>query len=141
MAKTFFKSILSILLIFSLFFACASCVLLPKGITIIDAKIAAGLDKKFMPVNIAEVFPAQTQKVICWFKWKDAKINTEITAKWRYLTSDVQVLSHIFNIPKIAGAGGVVLSMPNNKTLPSGLYEVSLIFGKRTIKSLRFRIE
>jgi hypothetical protein len=117
------------------------CSIMDRPIKIIDARIVTGVDDKLMPVDITDVFPAGTAKVSCWFKWQDAKINTQILVKWHYVTDDVHILDYDFNIPKKDGMGSVSLTMPEGKTLPAGSYKVDLILDKNTIRSLAFKVE
>lgn len=117
------------------------CSLLNRDITIIDAKIVTAVDDKLMPVKIADIFPNGTSSLSCWFKWREARINTQIIAKWHYVTDDVHILDHSFNIPKRDGMGSVMLSMPEGKTLPQGDYKVDLFLGKRLLRSLTFKVE
>lgn len=133
--------ILFIAFILCVFFV-ASCSLIKRPeITIVDAKIVTGLDANLMPVKITDVFPNNTSKVGCWIEWKDAQVNSQITVKWHYLTDDIHVLDHVLNIPKKDGTGGVILNMPEGKTLPSGMYKVELFLGERLLKSLTFKVE
>ena len=130
-----------ILYLFAFSMLCA-CDLGPKQkINIIDAKIAAGIDEKLMPINITNLFPKGTEKVFCWFSWKSTQVNTEIIASWRYVTDDIAILDYTFTIPRKEGQGSVALKMPEGKTLPSGVYNVDLNLGKHTLKSLKFKIE
>lgn len=130
-----------ILILFAFILSLPACSLLKRDITITDAKIVAGVDEKLMPVKVTDVFPRGTSKVSCWFRWRDAKINTQILAKWHYVTDDVHILDYNFNIPKKDGMGSVMLSMPEGKTLPQGSYQVELFLGKRLIISLAFKVE
>ena len=133
------KILIPVLLVFGL--ALSGCSLLDRDITITDAKIAADVDENLMPVKVTDLFPKGTSKVSCWFQWRDAKINTQVLAKWHYVTDDVHILDYNFNIPKKDGSGSVVLSMPEGKILPSGSYKVGLYLNKRLLKSLTFKVE
>ncbi len=130
-----------VLILFAAFIALSGCSFLNRDITITDAKIVTGVDEKFMPVKIMEVFPSGISNVSCWFQWRNAKINTQIFTKWHYVTDDVHILDYNFNIPKKDGMGSVMLSMPEGKVLPQGSYKVALYSGKRLIKSLTFKVE
>jgi hypothetical protein len=62
--------------------------------------------------------------------------------KWYYVTDDVPIYDYNLNIPKRDGIANVVLSMPEGKNLPSGLYKVDIFSGKkRLFKTLTFEIE
>lgn len=122
-------------------FVLPGCGLLGRDITITDAKIVTGVGENLMPLKIVDVFAKGTSNVSCWFQWRNAKINTQLLAKWHYVTDDVHILDYNFNIPKKDGMGSVVLSMPEGKTLPSGSYKVGLYLGKTLLKSLNFTIE
>lgn len=133
-----------IVFIFAIFFilcTLSACGLKGGGVKLTDAKIVTAIDEKLMPVKVTDTFPKGTSKVSCWIQWKNAKINTQILAKWHYVTDDTHVLAYSFTIPKKEGTGGVTLSMPEGKKLPLGLYRVNLFLGKRLLKSLTFRIE
>jgi len=104
-------------------------------------EIVNAVDENLMPVKIMDVFPKGTSKVSCWIQWRDAKINTQILAKWHYVTDDIPILDYVFTIPKKEGMGSVTLTMPDGKNLPSGQYRVEIVLGKRVLKSLAFRIE
>jgi hypothetical protein len=125
-----------------IFFILSGCSSLHKEkINITDAKIVTGVDEKLMPVEVLDVFPKDTAKVSCWFKWQGAKVGTEITAKWYFITDDIHVLDYQFNIPRKEGSGSVSLAMPEGKALPSGLYRIDLVERKRVLKSLTFKVK
>ena len=130
-----------ILILSAAILALPGCSFLNTDITITDAKIATGVDENLMPVKVTDVFPKDATKVSCWFQWRNAKINTQVLAKWHYVTDDVHILDYNFNIPKKDGNGSVVLSMPEGKTLPSGSYRVELYLGKNLLRSLNFKVE
>ncbi|MFA4981861.1 MAG: hypothetical protein WC592_05260 [Candidatus Omnitrophota bacterium] len=103
-------------------------------------KTAMGVDDKYMPVNPMNVFPDGTTRIFCWFSWKDARKDVKILARWRYVTDDISILDYTFAIPRKEGSGSVSLAMPEGKTLPPGLYRVTLNAGHRELKSLEFNI-
>jgi len=109
-------------------------------IHLLDAKIASGVDDKYMPVNITNVFPEGTQKAFLWFSWKDAAKDVKIMARWTYVRDNIPVLDYPFIIPREEGQGSVALTMPEGKALPSGLYRVTLEFDKRELTSLTFKV-
>ncbi len=76
----------------------------PQKITLTDAKIVTAVDEKLMPVKVTDIFPKGAQKVSCWFAWKNAKINTQVVARWHYTTDDIHIVDYDFNIPKKEGA-------------------------------------
>jgi len=110
-------------------------------INLTDAQIVTAVDEKLMPVQIRDIFPRGTSKVSCWMQWRNAKINTQLVAKWHYVTDDIRILDYNFTIPKKDGTGSVNLSMPSDKPLPSGQYRLDIVLGRRVLKSLTFRIE
>jgi hypothetical protein len=112
----------------------------PK-VRLLDAKMASAVDANFMPVGVTGSFPASTERVTCWIKWKDARVNTEIVAKWHYLTDDVHIVDYPFNIPKREGSGGITINMPGGKKFPAGSYKVDLSLEGRLLKTLEFRVE
>lgn len=111
------------------------------GIHIVDAKMAVALDEQLMPVDITNVFPRGTKQVFCWVKWNNAKVNTEIKAKWHYLTDDIPILNNAFAIPRKEGSGGISLTMPEGKVLPMGTYRINITAKNRVIKSLTFKVK
>ncbi|MDD5136284.1 MAG: hypothetical protein PHN63_02920 [Candidatus Omnitrophica bacterium] len=120
----------------------SSCSLIgPKDIKITEAKTVTGVDEKLMPLQITSSFPSGTSKVVCWFQWKDAKVNIQVTAKWHYVTDDIHILDYPFHIPKKMGAGSVALSAPEGKSLPAGDYRVDLVVEGRSARSALFKIE
>lgn len=121
--------------------AVSGCDIRAGNIRLVDAKIATAIDENLTPLKVTDNFPKGTDKVSCWIKWKDAKINTRLAANWRYITDDISVLDHSFIIPKKEGMGSIVLAMPDGKNLPSGEYKVDLMSGKRVLKSLKFSIK
>ena len=133
------KTLLAILCIATLVSSCAG-----KGdgvkIRIIDVKTATGIDAKYMPVNATKVFPSGTSRVFCWFSWNNAQKDLKILAKWYYLTDDLPVLDYTFTIPRKEGMGSVSLAMPEGKSLPPGLYRVSLEMDNRTLKMVTFKV-
>jgi len=111
-----------------------------EAINITAIKMAHDIDGKYLPVNITKSFPSGTAKVFCWFSWKSAKANSQVTVRWRYLTEDIPILSYNFSIPRKQGSGGVALSMPEGKTLPAGSYLVELFLADKKISSLQFAV-
>jgi len=105
------------------------------------AKIVTGVDDKLMPVQAINIFPKGSSKVVCWFEWRDAKVNTQIMAKWHYVTDDIHILDYPFTVPNKQGSGSVALTSPEGKSLPMGQYKVDLLAGNRILKSLTFKIE
>jgi hypothetical protein len=134
-------SVLSLILIFvSAFFI--SNLNKNKGIVIQEAKIATGVDKDMAPIKVTNFFPKNTSKVSAWISWKNAKINTQILVKWYYITDDTPIYDYNLNIPKRDGIANVVLAMPEGKTLPSGLYKVTILSGKKQLtKPLTFEVQ
>lgn len=113
-----------------------------RDILIGEAKIVTGVDKEMAPIKVTDFFPKNTTKVCAWIKWLDAKINTQILVKWYYITDDIPIYDYILTVPKREGVANVVLAMPEGKSLPSGLYKVDILSGKKPlIKSLTFEIE
>jgi len=109
-------------------------------IRLLDAKTAVSVDDKYMPVQATNVFPVGTSKVFLWFSWADARKDIKILAKWHYVTDDIPVLDYTFAIPRKTGTGSVSLSMPEGKTLPAGLYRVTLELDKQSLRSLTFKV-
>jgi hypothetical protein len=105
-----------------------------------DAKIAMGIDDKFMPTEITDTLAAGTSKVFCWFQWRDAPKDTKILAHWHYVTEDLSILDYTFIIPKKSGTGSVSLEMPQGKTLPSGIYRIDLLLDNQKLKSVVFKV-
>ncbi len=124
-----------------IFLLSSCCLLQPEKICITDAKIAASVDDKLMPVNVTDVFPKKTSKVSCWFQWKNAEINMPIVAKWHYVTDNIPVFDYTFKIPRKEGKGSIALTMPEGKALPPGEYKIDLTINNHILKSLHFRIE
>lgn len=113
-----------------------------RDIVIGEAKIVTGVDKEMAPIKVTDFFPKNTTKVCAWIKWLDAKINTQILVKWYYITDDIPIYDYTLTIPKREGVANVVLAMPEGKSLPSGLYKVDILSGKKLLtKSLTFEIE
>jgi hypothetical protein len=120
----------------------SACSLQQEGkFRLTDAKIVTAVDEKLLPVKITNVFPEGTQKVSCWFQWRNAKVNTPLTASWYYTTDNIHILAYVFNLPRTEGSGSVILSMPEGKELPSGSYSINLAAGKDSLKSLTFKVE
>ena len=129
------------LIVFILAVFAAGCSRITGGsMQLLDAKIAFDVDENFMPVMATDEFPTGTAKVSCWFSWRNTKIGTKLVAKWHYLTDDIHILDYEFEIPRKEGSGSVYLAMPEEKVLPSGEYQVKLISGWRTLKTLTFRV-
>jgi len=113
-----------------------------RDIIIQEAKIVTGVDKEMAPLKVTNFFPKNTAKVSAWISWRNAKINTQLLVKWYYVTDDVPIYDYNLNIPKRDGIANVVLSMPEGKNLPSGLYKVDIFSGKKRLtKTLSFEIE
>ena len=119
----------------------SGCGLFNREIVLTDARMVTGVNEKLMPVEVKDVFLVGTSKVSCWFKWRDAKINLPILAKWHYVTDDIHILDYKFDIPKKDGMGSVALTMPEGKTLPVGSYKIDLLSNGKLLKSLTFRVE
>lgn len=127
---------------FGLILLLSSCCFLQSDkICITDAKIAAGIDDKLMPIQVTNLFPKGTSQVFCWFQWKNAQVNIPIIAKWHYITDNIPILDYTFKIPRKKGSGSVSLSMPKDKILPRGEYKIDLIFNNKTLKFLTFKVE
>ena len=109
-------------------------------IQITDIKMARGIDAQYRPLDASKKFSANTDKVYCWFEWKNAQSQSPITAKWTYVTESIPILDYPFSIPRKQGAGGVALAMPEGKTFPPGQYEVQLLQDKKVLKSIKFEI-
>jgi len=138
-----YKKIITILVVF-IIFALLGILNLnkPGDIVIQEAKMVTGVDKEMRPLKVTNFFPKNTAKVSAWISWRNAKINTQILVKWYYITDDVPIYDYNLNIPKRSGIANVVLSMPEGKNLPSGLYKVYIFSkGKRPSKTLSFEIE
>ncbi len=105
-----------------------------------DVRVAAAVDENMAPVNVT-TFPQGTTKVFCWFQWQDSEVNTQIVAKWDYVTDQIHILDYTFSIPRRSGMGSISLSMPEGKVMPSGEYLVTLMLEKQTLKSLTFEIQ
>jgi hypothetical protein len=113
-----------------------------RDINIQEAKIVTGVDKDMLPIKVTNFFPKNTSKVSAWIKWHNAKINTQLLIKWYYVTDDVPIYDYNLNIPKRDGIANVVLSMPEGKVLPPGLYRVTIFSGKKQLtKPLSFEIQ
>lgn len=137
----FLKRSFLILFVIAILIPLTSCAKRTENdIRIISAKMAKGINEKYMPVDAANVFPEGTIKAYCWFSWKDAEKNMEILAKWHYITDDIPIVEYSFTIPRKEGIGSVSLSMPEGKILPPGLYRVELKYGARTLKTLTFKV-
>jgi len=117
------------------------CDFMPGNIYLVDAKIVTAVDEKLMPIKATDVFPKGTSTVSCWIEWKNASINTEITARWHYVTDDIYIVEYKLVIPKKDGVGSIVLTMPNGKELPAGKYKAELFCGGRLLRSLTFTVE
>ena len=114
----------------------------PRDIVIQEAKIVTGVDKDMLPIKTTNFFPRNTSKVSAWINWKNAKINTQLLVKWYYVTDDLPIYDYSLNIPKREGVANVVLSLPEGKALPSGLYKVTVLLGKKQLaKPLTFEIQ
>lgn len=113
------------------------------GINIADIKMASTLDDQLMPVNVASVFPRDTNQVYCWIEWHNAKPKSpiEITAIWRYLTDEIIITSYNFYIPRKNGSGGISLTMPGKKAFPVGTYRVDIMRQNHKIKSITFKVK
>ena len=109
-------------------------------IRLLDAKMASGVNDKYVPINITHVFPEGTQKAFLWFSWKAAAKDIKIIARWTYVRDNVPVLNYPFIIPREEGQGSIALTMPESKALPAGVYRVSLELEKRELTSLTFKV-
>ena len=113
-----------------------------RDIIISEAKIATGVDSQMLPIKVTNFFPKNTEKVSAWISWREAKINTQVLVKWHYVTDDIPIYDYALTIPKKEGVANVVLAMPEGKSLPSGLYKVDILLGKkRLVKTLTFEIQ
>lgn len=110
-------------------------------IRITNIEMARSVDENIMPVEPTNSFNKGTSKVYCWFKWTDAEINSQVMAKWHYVTENINILSYPVIIPRRSGAGSVALTMPKGKVLPSGSYRIDLFLEGRKLKSCKFRVE
>jgi hypothetical protein len=122
-------------------FTLFGCSMAGSKVHFTDAKMAAGVDKNLAPVNVTDTFPQGTTRVFCWFRWKDSDINTQILAKWDYVTDQIHILDYVFFVPRRNGMGSVSLSMPEGKEMPSGTYRITFMLEKHILKSLTFEIK
>lgn len=127
--------------IFFLSLILSGCWLGQNKIRITAIKTTAAITENLMPVKVTDVFPKGTTKIFCWFQWNNAQLNTKIISRWYYATDNIHLLDDTFTIPRKEGSGSILLSMPEGKTLPSGLYRIDLVLEKRILKSLSFEIE
>ena len=135
------KRIALLVFILAVFIQLTSCAKRAENnIHIISIKMAKGINEKYMPVDVTNLFTEGIVKVYCWFSWRDAEKNMEILAKWHYVTDDIPIVEYAFAVPRKEGVGSVSLSMPEGKVLPPGLYKVELMYGPRTLKSLTFKV-
>ena len=135
------KGLKSLILLPVLIVALSSCSPQKNAkIELLDAKTAKGIDGMYKPVEETSVFPQGTTTVFCWFSWKNAEKGINITARWKYVTDDIPILRSTFAISRKEGEGGVSLVMPPGKTLPPGVYRVSLEFEKEELKALTFKV-
>lgn len=135
------KNIGLVLLILTAFVLSSCCLKQPVTINIVDVRTAAGITDKLMPLGITSAFPDGTQKVFCWFRWRNAEVNTVVTAQWYFLTDNIHILNYVFAVPRKEGSGSVSLTMPEGKKLPAGQYRIDLNFGKQTLKSVTFKVQ
>ncbi|MDD5429050.1 MAG: hypothetical protein PHI58_07465, partial [Candidatus Omnitrophica bacterium] len=127
-------SLLLLSAILLIFLAMPGCQLLSLGkVKITEMKTAPSLSEDYMPVGATDTFPSGTQKVYCWFSWHNAEANTQIVAKWRYISQNISIINHTFTLPRREGSGSVLLTMPEGKTLPSGSYRIDMVMDKRVI--------
>ena len=108
---------------------------------ITEIKMAPAISENIMPLKPADSFPGGTSRVFCCFKWENAEVDSQIIAKWRYISENINILDYPFTIPRRDGAGSILLSMPEGKTLPSGSYRIDLVVNNRILKSREFKIE
>ena len=80
------KKLYPVLILLSCFYAISVYKAEAADINITDIKMAAAVDENLMAIQPMDAFPKATLKVFCWFKWQDAKLNTQITARWHYIT-------------------------------------------------------
>ena len=138
--KNFLIVALSALFIFS--FALSGCDIFSSGkLKITDIKMASAINEKLAPVHPTGSFPNGTSRVYCWFGWRNAAANTQLMAKWYYISENINILNYPFNIPNRDGSGSVLLAMPEGQTLPSGSYKIDLIIYNHIIKSCEFKIK
>jgi len=121
--------------------AWAGCSPMGEKVHITDIKMASSIDANLAPVQVTDTFPEGTTKVSCWFKWEDSPAGTKLTAKWDYLTEKIHVLDYNLSLPRRNGMGGVLLTLPEGKTLPSGSYQVALMQGKKSLRSIPFQVK
>jgi hypothetical protein len=139
--KMLYKAAISVTIMAFVVFALSACGLFARDISIIEARTAESVDEDLMPVKATDIFPSGISSVSCWIRWRAAKINTQVTVRWSYVTDGIHILDHKMIIPKIEGFGSVTLSMPEGKLLPAGRYNIDLVIKKRVIKSLGFTVE
>lgn len=135
------RKVKAILVLSFILYLFSGCSLIKNRIYISEMKIATAINENLMPVGVTDVLAKGTFKVFCWFKWHGAQVDTKIIARWYYVTDNIRILDDTFTIPRKEGSGSILLSMPENKILPAGLYRVELIIEKHTLKSLTFKVE
>lgn len=113
----------------------------PKDVTITDIQMTTELDENLQPVKPTNIFPKGTSKIFAWVEWQKSKVNTEVVAKWYYVTDDIRILEYPFAIPKKNGSGGVSLTMPEGKKFPVGEYRIDITLRNRKLKSQTFKVK
>ncbi len=137
----FSKPALILLALPTLLFASLGCARAAGDqLRITGIKTAHDIDDNFLPVHPQNKFPKSTVKVVCWFAWENARVESHLAVKWHYVTGDIPILTTDFSIPRKKGSGGVTLLMSAGKTLPPGLYEASFVFENKMVKSVRFEV-
>lgn len=132
----------------SRFFLAMACLILAgqlllaaeEDLVIRASGMAAAIDAQYQPIGPATVFPAGTRKVCFWFRWEHAAAERKLHARWTYYPLDLTISSSDLTLPRVNGSGGVCFSMPPGKTMPSGLYGVTLRDGPRVLAARLFRV-
>lgn len=134
--------IFAFLMLLTASFAISGCQIFFSGkFKITEIKMALAISENITPIKPTDSFANGTSRVFCWFKWENAEVNSRVIAKWHYTSENIDILSYPMTIPRRDGSGSVLLSMPEGKTLPPGLYRIDLVFNNRVLKSREFRVE
>lgn len=112
----------------------------PRNFAVTEAKMCRDVDEARRPIGVTTDFPSETDRMHCWFAWKDASRGLQLTARWYYVSEDFHILDVPVSLTRVSDYGVVSLIMPQGKTLPSGSYRLELKAGKKIVKTLTFTV-
>ncbi|MBI4394932.1 MAG: hypothetical protein HY583_01930 [Candidatus Omnitrophica bacterium] len=111
-----------------------------ESFEITNVKICLKVDRNRNPIHVTNKLPGGTQNVYAWFSWKNAPKSQTITARWHYVSEDIHILDSPVTLTRHSDQGVLILRMPEDKPLPSGMYRMDIEADGKVLNSTSFTV-